>query len=397
VSDLRDLLERLVAIDSVNPALDPDRAGETEIARFVRDWAEARGLETIWLEPVAGRPSVLVRAPGRGGGRTLMLNAHLDTVGVAGMAAPFAPRVEDGRVYGRGAMDMKASLAACLLAAAEAARRGDLPGDVVVTAVADEEHDSIGTRAALEAVTADVAVITEPTDLTLHVAHRGFAVVEVELTGRASHTSRPDHGVNALRQLGRLMAAVERLDEELREREPHPLLGHGGWQPVLASGGRELFTTPDRATVALERRTLPGEDAAHGAAAEIAAVLQRLADEDATLRPTVRTTVAREAFEADPDGPAVTAVERAAERVLGRTPERRGAPYWTDAALVDAAGIPTVLFGPVGGGIHQPDEWLDLASAERVLDVVRALVEDVCGGMPSPDGGEREPAPAPGA
>jgi acetylornithine deacetylase len=380
VSDLRELLERLVTIDSVNPALDPDHAGEAEIARFVRDWAEARGLETTWLEPVAGRPSVLVRAPGRGGGRTLMLNAHLDTVGVAGMDAPFAPRVEDGRVVGRGAMDMKASLAACLLAAAEAARRDDLAGDVVVTAVADEEHDSIGTRAALEAITADLAVVTEPTDLTLHVAHRGFAVVEVELTGRASHTSRPEQGVNALRQLGRLLAAVERLDEELRGRPPHPLLGHGGWQPVLASGGRELFTTPDRATVALERRTLPGEDAAHGAAAEIEALLRRLSEDDAALRPSVRTTVAREAFEADRAGPAATAVARAAERVLGGPPEHRGAPYWTDAALVAAAGIPTVLFGPVGGGIHQPDEWLDLASAERVLDVLGVLIEDVCGG-----------------
>lgn len=378
MSELRDLIGRLVSIDSVNPALDPAHPGETEIARFVRDWADARGLETTWLEPVAGRPSVLVRAPGRGGGRTLMLNAHLDTVGVAGMDAPFAPRVEDGRMVGRGAMDMKASLAACLLAAAEAARRDDLAGDVLVTAVADEEHNSIGTRAALEAASADLAVVTEPTDLTLHVAHRGFAVVEVELAGRASHTSRPERGVNALRQLGRLLAEVERLDAELRARPPHPVLGHGGWQPVLASGGRELFTTPDRATVALERRTLPGEDAARGAQEEIEAVLRELARADETLRPTVRTTVAREAFETDPAGPAAAAVERAAARTLGGPPERRGAPYWTDAALVEAAGIPTVLFGPVGGGIHQPDEWLDVDSAERVLDVLRALIEEVC-------------------
>jgi acetylornithine deacetylase len=379
VTETRELLEALIRIDSVNPVLDPAHPGEAEIARFVRDWADARGLATRWLEPVPGRPSVIVRAEGRGGGRTLMLNAHLDTVGVTGMDAPFEPRLVGGRLHGRGAMDMKGSLAACLAVAAWAAGRDDLAGDVVVTAVADEEHDSLGTRAALAEERADLAVVTEPTDLALHVAHRGFALVEVELEGRASHTSQPERGVNALRQLGRLLAAMDARDAALRARPAHALLGHGSWQPVLAAGGHELFTTPAHAEVTLERRTLPGEDAARGAQAEVEEVLAALGRDDPSLRARARTTVAREAFDAGDPAPAADALAEAARAVTGREPARLGAPYWTDAALVAEAGVPTVLFGPVGGGIHQPDEWVDAASVEVVREVLQALAQRVCG------------------
>lgn len=377
-SRIQTLLAQLVRIDSVNPALDPAHAGEGEAARFVRDWAEQRGLRTEWLEPVPGRPSVIVRVPGSGGGRTLLLNAHLDTVGVDGMDAPFEPRIEDGRMHGRGTMDMKASLAACLLVLEDAARRGDLVGDVVLAAVSDEEHDSIGTRSALDDVRADVAVVTEPTDLAIHVAHRGFAVLEVTLEGRASHTSQPEAGVNALRHLGRLLTTVEDRDATLRSADPHPLLSYGSWQAVLASGGHELFTTPAHAVATIERRTVPGESAAQGAEAEATGMLDALRLADPTLRATVRTLVAREAFEAPPDSLATEAVAAAIRAVTGREPERSGAPYWTDAALIEAAGIPTVLFGPVGGGIHRPDEWVDLASVETVRLVLDDVARRVC-------------------
>lgn len=380
MTEVEQLTAALVAIPSVNPALDPSGAGESEIARYVLAWASERGLETTWLESVSGRPSVLIRARGRGHGPTVLLNAHLDTVGVTGMDAPFEPRVHDGRMYGRGTMDMKASLAACLLVAAEAARN-DLAGDVVVAAVADEEHDSIGTRETLESldVTDDVAlaIVTEPTDLTLHVAHRGFVVVEVELEGRASHTSQPERGVNALTHLGRLLCLVEDADARLRSAGAHPLLGHGSWQAVLAHGGHELFTTPAAARVSLERRTLPGESA--GAVAdEVNALLDGMRQEDPRVRASVATIVAREAFAAAANDRAVEAMEAAAASVSGGLPERVGAPYWTDAALVAEAGIPTVLFGPVGGGIHQPGEWVDLASVESVRRSLAQLVRDLC-------------------
>lgn len=381
MTELTRLIHELVSIDSVNPALDPSRRGESEIARFVATWAEARGLKVEWLEGTAGRPSVVVSAVGSGGGNNLLLNAHLDTVGVSGMGTPFEPVVRDGRLYGRGAMDMKASLAACLLTLASA-RAQHLAGDVILTAVADEEHDSIGTREALAAVTANTmigaAIVTEPSDLDLHVAHRGFALFEVEFAGRASHTSQPQQGVNALSHLGRLLAAVERHDLALRERPPHPLLAHGSLQPVLATGGHELFTTPSHARVTLERRTLPGESQAV-AQEELQSLIDELQHDDASVSARVKALVAREPFEAAAD----SVIERllvagiSAER--GEKPALLGAPYWTDAALVAAAGIPTVLFGPVGGGIHQPDEWVDLDSVQVLVRVLGRVVREFCG------------------
>lgn len=381
---LSNLTSELVRIDSVNPALDPNHPGEGEIARFVAQWAQDRGLEVQWLERTPGRPSVIVTARGRGGGgRTLLLNAHLDTVGVTGMPSPFEPRLEVGRLYGRGAMDMKASLAACLLCV-EHARTSALAGDVIVTAVADEEHGSIGTSEALDFLAGsgaaiDGAIVTEPTDLELHVAHRGFGVFQVDLTGKASHTSRPSEGVNALTHLGRLLGVVEDHGRTLSAREPHPLLAHGSLQPVLAAGGHELFTTPAHASVTLERRTLPGEGL-ELVESELQEVLARLAQDDATFQATLSTLVARAPFEAQ----AGTALEQelamAVAAVRGREPKRLGAPYWTDAALVAAGGIPTLLFGPVGGGIHQPSEWVDMQSAEDMLSVLKLVAERFCGG-----------------
>lgn len=380
--DLPSLVADLVRIDSVNPALDPSHPGEGEIARFVADWSEQRGLEVRWLERAPGRPSVTVTARGRGGGRTLLLNGHLDTVGVEGMDAPFEPVVEGDRLLGRGVMDMKGSLAACLLTVAAAKERGSA-GDVILTAVADEEHDSIGTREALEDLAArgvrvDGAIVAEPSDLALHVAHRGFSVMRVDLQGRASHTSRPQDGVNALTHLGRLLGAVEARAVELQQAAPHPLLAFGSLQPVLAQGGKELFTTPASARVTIERRTLPGETTAD-ARVELQAMLDRLGSEDPTFRAELSPLVAREPFEAGADSELEHVLVSAITAVHGAPPERLGAPYWTDAALVAAAGIPTLLFGPVGGGIHQPTEWLDLPSLATFAGVLDEVVVAFCG------------------
>ncbi len=381
-TDLTSLLADLVRIDSVNPVLDPDHAGEGNIARFVADWAEARGLDVRWLESTQGRPSLILTARGHGGGRNLLLNAHLDTVGVTGMHDPFTPVVEGGRMFGRGVMDMKASLAACLLTLADAQERG-LEGDLILTAVADEEHGSIGTREALEELAkscavVDAAIVTEPTDLELHVAHRGFSIVEVSFEGKASHTSQPEAGVNALTHMGRMLAAVDLWANALRGRPPHPLLAFGSLQPVLASGGNELFTTPAQASLMLERRTLPGESA-ELVDAEVQAMLDQLTREDPTIRATFRTVVARDPFEA-PTGSELEAVlTRVIDDVRGTAPARVGAPYWTDAALVAATGVPTLLFGPVGGGIHQPGEWVDLASVETFRRVLQRVAADFCG------------------
>src|SRR5947207_10135955 len=206
MDDLTELTAKLVEIDSVNPALVPGGNGEREIALLVADWCDRRGLEVELIGD--DRPSVIATRRGSGGGRSLLLNAHLDTVGVAGMAAPHVARVADGRLYGRGAYDMKGALAAILVAAAGVR---DLRGDVIVTAVADEELASIGTEAVLERVHADAAIVPEPTELQLAVAHRGFVGFELETHGVAAHGSRPDLGVDAIAKMGHVLVAPQQL------------------------------------------------------------------------------------------------------------------------------------------------------------------------------------------
>jgi acetylornithine deacetylase len=373
-SELTDLLGRLVAIDSVNPALVPGGAGEREIAVFVAAWAKDAGLEAEVLEATPGRPSVVVRARGSAGGRTLLLCAHLDTVNVEGMTDPFVPRIDGDRMYGRGAYDMKAGLASALIACREAAALG-LAGDVVVAAVADEEHSSLGVQEVVAKVHADAAIVTEPTELALIVAHKGFAWFEVEVTGHAAHGSRPELGVDAIVKIGRILTALGELDDRLRERS-HPLLGRPSVHASVIEGGEELSSYPGRCVVGIERRTLPGESI-ESLEAELDAVLDACRARDEALVAMRRTLLVREPFAIDPDAELVGLVSDAAAGVLGAPPRREGAPYWADAAFFAAAGIPTVMFGSSGEGAHALEEWVslsDTASVTRVLlDVARRL------------------------
>jgi acetylornithine deacetylase len=365
-ADVERLVAGLVAIDSVNPTLVPGGAGEAEVMRFAGAWMADAGLEVDVVEAAPGRPSVVGTARGRGGGRTLMLNGHLDTVGVEGMREPYSARVSDGRLYGRGGYDMKGGVAACMLAAAAAARAG-LAGDVVVTAVADEEHSSIGVQAVLERVGADACIVTEPTSLDVVVAHKGFAWWEVGATGRAAHGSQPHLGVDAIVAMGPVLAGVAELERSLAGRR-HELLGAGSVHASLIEGGQELSSYPERCVLAIERRTLPGEGAD-----QLDAELARLvADAAGPAELSARTTLVRAPFEVSPDEPIVALLrERAAAR-LGREPAVRGHSAWMDAAFISAAGIPTVVFGPDGAGAHAVEEWVDLASVRSCAEVLLA-------------------------
>jgi acetylornithine deacetylase len=374
--DVVELARRLVAIDSVNPDLVRGGAGERAIARAVAEWLEAAGLEVESHEIAPGRWNVVAVARGTGGGRTLLLNAHMDTVGVAGMEAPFEPRVEDGRLYGRGAYDMKASLAAIMLAGARA-RSLSLPGDVVVTAVADEEVASIGSEAVAATVRADAAIVAEPTELRLAVAHRGFVWLELETTGRAAHGSRPDLGVDAIAKMGRVLVGLEDLDRGLRAEPTHPLLGSGSAHASLVEGGQELSSYPERCVVEAERRTIPGETP-ESVEAELRGVLARAGEGDPEFRGDVRVTFAREPFAVDERDPFVELVRRHAEAAIGERPPAVGVPFWTDAALFAGAGIPTVLFGPRGEGAHAVVEWVDVESVARCAETYLAVATEFC-------------------
>jgi acetylornithine deacetylase len=362
VSDVADLAAALIRIDSVNPALIAGAAGESEIAECVAAWLGRAGLDVEVIEPVPGRPSVIAIARGTGGGRSLLLNAHLDTVGTEAMESPFDARIEDGRLVGRGSYDMKGALAAAMLALADAAAMG-LAGDVILTAVADEEVASLGTEAVLERVAADAAIVCEPTELQVAIAHRGFAGFEIETHGVAAHGSRPDLGVDAITKMGHVLVALEELDRRLQAGRRHPLVGSGSLHASLIEGGQEFSSYPERCLLTGERRTLPGETAG-----EIEAEL-RAAAGDAD----VRLLVSRAPFEIDERHELVHAVATAAH-----TSGVVGLPFWTDAALVAAAGIPTVLFGPVGEGAHAAVEWVDLDSLESCREVYVAAAAALC-------------------
>ncbi|HEX8120707.1 MAG TPA: M20/M25/M40 family metallo-hydrolase [Solirubrobacteraceae bacterium] len=368
-----DLLSRLVAVDSVNPSLVPGGAGEAAIASVVADWARSAGLEASLHEATPGRPSVVVRRRGSGGGRTLLLCGHIDTVGVEGMIDPHAPRVDGDRLYGRGAYDMKAGVAAALLACAEA---GPLAGDVVVAAVADEEHASLGVQEVLRSVGADFAVVTEPTELEVAVAHKGFVWLEVEVSGRAAHGSRPHLGLDAIARTGPILTGIGELDVALGDRS-HPLLGRPSVHASLIDGGAEMSSYPARCVVGLERRTLPGETAA-GVEAELAELLDRCRAGDPELRAEQRTLLVREPFEVDPGAEVVRAVSEAAAEVLGAPPAIGGASYWADAAFIAAAGIPTVMLGPAGEGAHAVEEWVSIDSTVAVARSLVAAARRLC-------------------
>jgi len=344
--DVTSLTSELVGIDSVNPALVPGGAGEREIASFVAAWAAAEGLEVERFE--GARESVVVRSGGSG--PALLLCGHLDTVGVDGMVDPFVPRVDGDRLYGRGAYDMKAGVAAALLACREAAARGL---NVIVAAVADEEHASLGIQEVLAAgLRADAAIVTEPTHGEIVIAHKGFVWTEITVHGRAAHGSMPDKGVDAIVAAAPVLARIGELDAALAAAQ-HPLLGRGSVHASLIEGGEELSTYPSRCVVSLERRTLPGEDGGDASA---------LID---GVDASARTLLVREPFAVDPAAEIVRLVRDAA----GGAP-LVGAPYWTDAAFIAAAGVPTVLFGPGGDGAHAAEEWVSLSDTEAVARVL---------------------------
>ncbi|MBX3011617.1 MAG: ArgE/DapE family deacylase [Caldilineaceae bacterium] len=375
-TELPQLLAALVAIDSVNPDLVPEAPGEAQLAHYVAEWLTAAGLEVTLEEAAPGRPNVIGVVRGTGGGRSLMLNAHMDTVGVAGMTAPFIPRLEGNRLYGRGAYDMKGSLAACLLAAARA-KAMRLRGDVIVTAVADEEYASIGTAAIVQRWHADAAIVTEPSHLNLCVAHRGFVWLEVETAGIAAHGSRPSLGVDAIAKMGHVLVALEALDQALRAAPTHGLLGSGSLHASLISGGQELSSYPAHCLLAVERRTVPGETPAL-VVGQIQAIVDRLAAADSQFKATVRTTLVRDPFEIAQDAPLVQLLQRQIEQQLGRVPTIYGDQPWMDTAILATAGIPAVIFGPTGAGAHAVEEWVDLDSVAQCTDVLTATIQEFC-------------------
>ena len=329
------------------------------------EWLEAAGLEVHVEEAAPGRPNVVGVARGSGGGRSLVLNAHTDTVGLLEPDGGLAARVEDGRLYGRGSYDMKGSLAAVMAAGAECVSLG-MRGDVIVAAVVDEEAASVGTERLIEEWRADAAIVAEPTDERLCIAHRGWLAFDIDMPGRAAHGSRPDLGIDAIAKMGRILVELEALDRSLQARPSHPLLGAGSVHASLIQGGQEYSSYPARCLLQGERRTIPGERRG-----EVEAELRGLlGDSDGSIA----FPFGRDPMEVSADEEIVRVVQTHAG-----SNEVHGAPFWTDAALFVEAGIPAVLFGPRGDGAHAAVEWVELGSLERCRDLYVAVAAEFCG------------------
>ena len=377
MDELEKLLSDLVSINSINPDLVTGSPGEGEIARYIADWLKLNDVEVELVESVSGRPNVVGIARGTGSGKTLLLNGHMDTVGVAGMADAHQPLIKDGRLYGRGSYDMKGGVAACLLAVAEA-RKQRLHGDVIFTGVIDEEYASVGTMDLAKRFRADGAIVAEFTELQLILAHRGFVWLEVETIGKAAHGSRPDLGVDAIVKMGKVLSEIEKLDQTLRANLTHPLLGSGSLHASLIHGGQELSSYPERCLLSVERRTLPGETP-KAVEAELVGIAQKVQRSDPSFQTVVRRGIDRSPLETSEEAEIVKAIQAASVKVLDHPSQIAGVQFWTDAAVLSAAGIPSVLFGPAGSGAHAVEEWVDLASVKACAEIYLATAIKFCG------------------
>jgi acetylornithine deacetylase len=364
-------LADLIRINSVNPTLAAGGGGEAEIGEYVATALKQLGLDVRRFEPEPGRISVAGILKGSGGGKSLMLNAHYDTVGVEGMDDPFSAAVRDGKMFGRGAYDMKASLAA-QMAGVKALSGAKLRGDVVIAAVADEEYGSLGTMDLIQHIKTDAAIVTEPTAVQICLAHKGYLWIEVETKGRAAHGSRFEQGIDANMRMGRFLAELDRLEQDLRARPPHPLVGPPSLHAAMLHGGDGLSTYAASCKLQIERRTVPGETESQ-VVRELQSIVDRL-----SLDATVRAYFVRDPFEVPRDASIVRALDRASRNVLGSTPNYMGDTPWMDAALLQAAGIETVVMGPAGGGAHAAVEWVEMESVAQMAAILAETALEYC-------------------
>lgn len=371
------LTRELVHIDSRNPSLVPGGPGESAVARALADVLTSWGFRVDVCEVAAGRPNVIARI-GKAGGRSLMFNGHMDVVGTEGMHHdPWHAPDRDGCIVGRGSADMKSGVAAMCAAAA---RVGDsIDGEIVITAVADEEYESIGTRALVASgVRADAAIVTEPTGLAIMPAHLGFVWVYVFVHGRAAHGSRWDLGVDAIRHAGLFLAELDAFDGTVLPKRSHPLLGRPSVHASTIEGGTGMSTYPDRCVLRIERRTIPGETP-DDVRREIESLCERVTARQPNFRADVAVTFAQAPSDVSCDAPIAVALSQALVD-CGEQQRVEGMSAWTDAALLNEAGIPAILFGP--GDIrvaHALEEWVPIDEIERATEVLARLAGNWCG------------------
>ncbi len=365
------LLTDLIRIESVNPSLVQGGSGEKEIAGFISDYLTKLGLRVTIEDVAPGRPNVIGLLKGSGNGKTLMLNGHMDTVGLQGMTIePLSPVIKDGLMFGRGAFDMKGGVAAMLAATRGIVESGvQLGGSLVVAGVCDEEYMSIGTEHLVESLKTNAAIVVEPTGLQVVTAHKGFVWIDVETHGVAAHGSSPAHGVDAITKMAKFLVALDQFQERTMSKRVHPLVGSPSVHASIIDGGRELSTYPERCRVQIERRLIPGEEVAD-VEREMATLLEKLSKSDHKFKAEYTVRFSRNAMEVPSESEICQTLMACAAAVTGRLPQIAGVSYWLDSEIIWRNGIPVVIFGPSGAGAHAAIEYVDISS---VLDVAHVL------------------------
>ncbi|KAF2647995.1 acetylornithine deacetylase [Lophiostoma macrostomum CBS 122681] len=379
IDDVVELTQYLVRIDSSNPDFGSiPGPGETTIAQYIYAWLQHRHIEAHWIEPTPNRPSVVGVVRGTGGGKSLMFNGHIDTVTVQGYDGDgLSGRIEGGNLYGRGTADMKSGLA-CQMLALATAQALNLAGDVILAAVADEESESKGTEDIVRAGwRADFAIVAEPTEMAIINSHKGFALYEVDIFGVAAHGSRADLGTDAICKAGYFLVELDRHATELQTK----FSGHKSEAPNIHTGvikgGEEIASYPAKCTITIERRTIAGETV-DTAKAQLMAILERLATTVPNFRFELRSTFSRSPYAIARDHPYVNLVASHAERVMGNAPIIKGETYWTDMALLSDVGMPGVIWGPKGYGLHAKTEWVEVESIRQLAQAFVDIETDFC-------------------
>ena len=374
------VLQDLVATNSVNPDVGMG-PGEAAISNLLFDQLTAIDRLEVFKQPVTvERSNVVAVLRGTGGGRSLMLNGHMDTVGVDGMTIePFRPVVEGGLLHGRGACDMKGAIAAMIGTAKSLAEsKSKLRGDVTFSFVVDEEHLSVGIEKLVKEYRADAAIVGEPTNMEIATTHKGFLWIEVEFKGKAAHGSVPEKGVDAIVHAAGLVSRLGELQDALGTIT-HPLLGSPKIHASTVEGGTHWSIVPDRCVLRLERRTLPGETV-NSVMEEIHRLLDSVKQQYPNLDANARHVFERPPLETLPTEPIVEELKRVVLDVTNSNAHTVGVPYWTDGAVLAQSGlIPTCIFGP--GDIrvaHSPDEYVDVEDVVRAGETYGNVVQRFC-------------------
>jgi acetylornithine deacetylase/succinyl-diaminopimelate desuccinylase-like protein len=377
--DVIELLSNMVRIESVTPWLIPGGSGERKIAEFMAEWLDGLGLEVLLDEVESSRPNMLARLRGSADGPTLCLNAHSDTVGFANWRDnALTPRLEGDRLYGLGVADDKAGCASAMLAVRELVRAGrSLKGDVLIACVIDEEGISIGTEHILVNHNIDYAIVIEPVPQVI-TEHQGFGWIDIVVYGKPAHSSSPDAGVDAIVHMADVVRRLHDLDEREFVAKPHLRNGRTVFHTGTITGGTDYATYPSEVTLGIEIGFQPGESLANRVA-EVEAIFAEIQKTEPSFHGKVQVRLEREPFTATGHEKLREALDLAQRDTLRMPMDEGGLNAWTDAALMQAAGVPTILTGPLGGNLHAPDEWVSISDVARFTDVLARTIVNFLG------------------